>query len=73
MVEVEKELRAGGYSHEDAHIALNMHDEMILEAKDSIVGEVAALVYEVMCKKVEGFLPFSVDLRTGKNWLDISK
>lgn len=73
MVEVEDALRKGGYSWETARIALNMHDEIILEVKDAFLEDVSHLIKSTMEAREEGFLPFKVDLRIGKNWLEISK
>lgn len=66
-------LLAKGIKLEDAHVALNMYDELILEVKNNQVDKVSKIMLEEMTKRVEGFLPFSVTIKTGKTWLDISK
>lgn len=73
MVELNKALSAEGLTYQQIHVALNMHDEIVYEVEDSVLNDVMPLVYDVMGNKVPGFLPFKVDMRTGKNWLQISK
>lgn len=73
MVDVDQALVAAGVPDEDVRVALNMHDEIIYEVRDSAVDEVSGILYAEMSKQVPGFLPFKVDLRVGKSWLEISK
>lgn len=73
MVDVNKALLDAGVYEGDFRVALNMHDEIIYEVRDSAVDEVSGVLYNEMCKQIPGFLPFKVDLRVGKTWLDISK
>jgi len=61
------------WEHEDARIVLQMHDEIILEAREEIADEVAQLANEKFLEPIAGFLPFKVEVRQGANWLEISK
>lgn len=73
MVELNSVLANEGFTPDQVHVAMNMHDEIIYEVADSVLAKVTPIVYGVMSEKMEGFLPFKVDMRTGKNWLAISK
>jgi len=73
MVEIHSVLEKAGFTEDDVHVAMNMHDEIIYQVRDSKVEEVQKIVYEEMKKPLPGFLPFRVDLRVGKSWLAISK
>lgn len=68
-----KAVRDAGITGILARPALNMHDELILMVRDDKVEQVKRLMVESFSRPVEGFLPFKVDVRTGKSWLAISK
>ena len=58
---------------EDARLVLQMHDEVIFLVKDEILEEATELAKVAFDERIPGFLPFKVDVRTGRNWLQISK
>lgn len=73
MIDLNDQLSALGVSQDLAKIVLNMHDEIILEVADGMVGVVSDVLLKVMSTPAPGTLPFKVDLRVGKSWLAISK
>jgi len=58
---------------EDARLVLQMHDEVIFMVRDEILDEAIELTEAAFAEVIPGFLPFKVDVRTGRNWLQISK
>lgn len=66
-------LRKAGIPFEKAQIALNMYDEVIVMAHDSVVDEVKEIMRAKFLETTKNFLPFAIDIRTGPNWLTISK
>ena len=54
----------------DARIVMQVHDELIVEARDECVEEVKALIKREMEGAVKLSVPLTVDVTTGKNWLD---
>ena len=68
MIRVYDRLKESGI---DAHLILQVHDELILEAHSSCAEEAAKILREEMegaykdCK-----VPLSVDLHIGKTWFD---
>jgi len=61
------------FSDEDARLAIQMHDEVIFMVRDEILEEATELAKAAFDEVIPGFLPFKVDVRTGRNWLQISK
>ena len=54
----------------DARIVMQVHDELIIEAKDSQVEFVKRIIKEEMEGAANLSIPLTVDVSTGKNWLD---
>ena len=54
----------------DARLVMQVHDELIVEAKDSDVEACKRLVKEEMEKAVTLSIPLTVDVTSGKNWLE---
>jgi DNA polymerase-1 len=54
----------------DAKIVMQVHDELILEVRDDQVE----LAKQILCEEMEGVvtlsIPLTVDVTTGKNWLE---
>jgi len=73
QLRVVKALEAKGYMPDRVYCAIQMHDEIILVCRDSIVEEVKVVALEAFNQKIDGFLDFAVDCRVGKNWLEVSK
>ena len=54
----------------DARLVMQVHDELIVEVKDSDVEACKRLVQEEMEKAVTLSIPLTVDVTSGKNWLE---
>jgi DNA polymerase-1 len=54
----------------DARIVMQVHDELIIEAKDSQVDLVKAILKEEMEGSAKLSIPLTVEVSTGKNWLE---
>jgi DNA polymerase-1 len=54
----------------DARIVMQVHDELIVEAKDSQVDLVKAILKEEMEGSAKLSIPLTVEVSTGKNWLE---
>ena len=54
----------------DARMVMQVHDELIVEAPDERVGEVKAILTEEMENAISLSIPLTVDVTSGKNWLD---
>ena len=54
----------------DARLVMQVHDELIVEVKDSDVEACKRLVKEEMEKAVTLSIPLTVDVTSGKNWLE---
>ena len=54
----------------DARIVMQVHDELVIEARDEIAETCAKIVKEEMEKVVSLSVPLTVDVTTGKNWLE---
>ena len=67
MINVYKALNKAGL---DAKIVMQVHDELIIEVKDSDVDACKSLLKAEMEKALELSIPLTVDVTTGKNWLE---
>ncbi|MBQ8931139.1 MAG: DNA polymerase I [Ruminiclostridium sp.] len=67
MVKVYKKLQESGL---EAKLILQVHDELIVEAKESDAEKVAALLKEEMENAVKLSIPLTADVNTGKTWYD---
>lgn len=54
----------------EAHLVMQVHDELIVEAPDNRVEDVKALLKKQMEAAIELSLPLTVDVTSGKNWLE---
>ena len=54
----------------DARIVMQVHDELVVEAKDEIVETVKTILREEMESAAELSIPLTVDVTSGKNWLE---
>lgn len=64
MIRAEEALR--GF---DSRIIIQVHDELVLEAKNSELAEVEKVLREAMEKVAELKVPLVVDINSGTNWL----
>ena len=55
----------------DSKLILQIHDELLVEAKDEDKEEVAKLLREEMMKAAELKVRLSVDVKLGHNWYDV--
>ena len=67
MIDVDKALKNSGL---DAKIVMQVHDELIIEAKDSDVESCKEILKNAMEKAVSLSIPLTVDVTSGKNWLE---
>jgi DNA polymerase-1 len=67
MVRLHRALRDGGLA---AHLLLQVHDELVLEAPREEVARVSALVRSCMEGAAQLKVPLVVDVGVGDNWLD---
>jgi DNA polymerase I len=65
MIELEPRLEAF-----NAHLLLQVHDELVLEAPEDRVQEVSSLVEEVMGNAFELAVPLGVGVGVGDTWFD---
>ena len=54
----------------DAHLIMQVHDELIVEAKENIADKVAEIVTNEMQNAVKLSVPLIVDTGYGKTWYD---
>ena len=54
----------------DAHMLLQVHDELVFEVREENVEHIADMVSESMKSAISLTVPLGVDVGTGKNWLD---
>lgn len=67
MINVDRALKESGL---DARLVMQVHDELVIEAKDSDAERAAELVKREMEGAVSLSLPLTVDVTVGKNWLE---
>ena len=67
MINTDKALRA---SEIDARIVMQVHDELIIECRDGDVEACKELLKDAMEKAVNLSIPLTVDVTSGKNWLE---
>lgn len=54
----------------DAKIVMQVHDELVIEARDDLVDVVKEILKEEMENTVSLSIPLTVDVTAGKNWLE---
>lgn len=67
MVKTEKALAESGL---DARLILQVHDELIVEAKEADAQQAMEILVSCMEKACELKVPMSVDAHIGKNWFE---
>ena len=67
MIKVDEALKANNL---DARIVMQVHDELVIEAKIECADEVKKIVKREMENAVELSIPLTVDVTEGKNWLE---
>lgn len=66
-------LKAANYQADRVRLVIQFHDELIYQVREEVLDEVKPLVLEHFNRPIPGLLSFKTDLRTGSNWLEISK
>jgi DNA polymerase-1 len=67
MLRVDEELKRAGL---DARLLMQVHDELLVEAPDKSVNEVAAILKHEMETAVSLDVPLVADVGIGENWMD---
>lgn len=67
MINVNKRLKGEGI---DAHLILQVHDELVIEAHKSCADRAAMILREEMENAIQLPVPLSVELTTGETWYD---
>jgi DNA polymerase-1 len=67
MINVDRALEESGI---DAKIVMQVHDELIIEVKDSDVETCKQILKKEMEEAVKLSIPLTVDVTSGKNWLE---
>ncbi|HWV25513.1 MAG TPA: DNA polymerase I [Thermomicrobiales bacterium] len=68
MIDLDRELRQRGLP---ATMVLQVHDELVLEADESRIGDVAKLVKSTMENAFTLDVPVIAEVRAGQNWEDM--
>ena len=55
-----------------SRMLMQVHDELIFETLESEVGDVAALLGEVMPTAIEMVVPLQIEMKRGPNWRDLA-
>jgi DNA polymerase-1 len=56
----------------DAHMILQVHDELVLEVAEAELAPAAELVVEIMSSAYKLDVPLKVDVAVGKNWMEMN-
>lgn len=67
MIAAYRELREAGVK---SRILLQVHDELVLEVKESEIETVQAILHEAMEHVVSLSVPLSIDVHWGRNWAE---
>ena len=67
MIAAYRKLREAGLK---SRILLQVHDELVLEVKESELETVQAILHEAMEHVVSLFVPLSIDVHWGRNWAE---
>lgn len=68
MIDLEPEL--AGF---ECNLLLQIHDELLLEVKETELESLRELLREVMCEALELEVPLEVAVKSGNNWAQVSK
>lgn len=76
MVQIDELLKKEGL-HDDAHLLLQVHDELVFEIEDKKVKELAPKIKEIMENivpaKDRNNIPILAESKAGKNWGEMKK
>ncbi|MBM3255248.1 MAG: DNA polymerase I, partial [Candidatus Omnitrophica bacterium] len=68
MVQIQRKMSCAGFK---STMILQIHDELLFDVVQSELKEVAALARDRMEHVLKLDVPIKVDIKTGKNWLDM--
>ena len=68
MIAVDRAIREAGLQ---ARMCLQIHDELVFEAPDTEISQLATIVRDAMTSAMELTVPIRVDISAGPNWLDL--
>jgi DNA polymerase-1 len=69
MLEVDRALTRAGL---DARMLLQVHDELLIEAREEVIDEVGSIVKQAMEAVHPLAVPLAVDQKTGRSWLEVT-
>ncbi|MEA3345332.1 MAG: DNA polymerase I [Chloroflexota bacterium] len=70
MINLDRELRSSGYR---SRMLLQVHDELVLEVPEEELDAMVELVPRVMSSAYELDVPLKVDVKVGRNWLEMEQ
>ncbi len=56
------------HARKELKLLLQVHDELVIEVKDELIGEIAGSVREIMENIYKLKVPLVVDVKSGENW-----
>ncbi len=65
MIEIDRWLASANL---EAHLIMQVHDELVFEVKEEHVDALVPRVREIMCGAAQLRTPLKVDVGVGKNW-----
>jgi len=68
MIEISKLQREGDKRFATCHLLLQVHDELVFEAKNDIIEEVVPMIKRIMESVVKLEVPLVVNIKIGQNW-----
>jgi len=68
MINLDKELKSYNKNGQVARMLLTVHDELVVEASDSIANKIAKLTKETMESVIKLNIPLNCEVEIGKNW-----
>jgi len=70
MINLDRELKSGGYR---SRMLLQVHDELVLEVPEEELETMVEMVPRVMSSAYELDVPLKVDVKVGRNWLEMEE
>jgi len=70
MINLGRELKSGGYR---SRMLLQVHDELVLEVPEEELETMTGLVPQVMSNAYKLDVPLKVDVKVGRNWLEMEE
>ena len=61
------------YNDKDVKMLLQVHDELLFEVKNNLVGLVSPKIKNIMEQVCKLNVPLVVDVKSGDNWRDMSR